>query len=200
MICELVLTSISISTLNIVNQSIIGVRNGGGKHAIVAILAGEIQTYAKVNQLQSFSALNCALTQLQSTIATELFYCPAIACVKFSVLLLYRRIFPNRHFRILTWFLAAFIVCYSLVLFLGVIFQCMPIRGAWNPTIEAKCIDLGLIIVITSALNVLTDVLTLCLPLPLLWRLNLPKERKVQLTGIFLLGGLYVLVQCRDLR
>lgn len=151
--------------------TMICVRAGGGKHAIVSVMAGEIQTYAK------------------STIATEVFYCPAIACVKFSVLLLYRRIFPNRGFRIIIWSLGAFIVCYSLVLFFGIIFQCKPIRGAWDPTVEAKCIDLGLIILITSALNVFTDVSTLCLPLPLLWKLNLPKERKVQLTGIFLLGG-----------
>lgn len=147
-----------------------------------------------------FSCLKFALTKLQSTIATEVFYCPAIACVKFSVLLLYRRIFPNRGFRIITWSLGAFIICYSLVLFFGIIFQCKPIRGAWDPTVEAKCIDLGRIILITSALNVFTDVSTLCLPLPLLWRLNLPKERKVQLTCIFLLGGLYVLSHDRDQR
>ena len=129
---------------------------------------------------------------VQSTIATEMFYCPTIACVKFSVLLLYRRIFPNPRFRMIMWSLGAFIVCYSLVLFFGIIFQCNPIRGAWEPGLDAKCIDLGLIILVTSALNVFTDVSTLCLPLPLLWGLNLPKERKVQLTGIFLLGGLYV--------
>ena len=150
--------------------------------------------------MQNFLALKYALTQLQSTIATEIFYCPAIACVKFSVLLLYRRIFPNPRFRIIIWSLGAFITCYSLVLLFGIIFQCKPIRGAWDPAIDAKCIDLGLIIVVTSALNVFTDVSTLCLPMPLLWRLNLPKERKIQLTGIFLLGGLYVLSQRLDLR
>lgn len=139
-----------------------------------------------------------ALTRLQFAIATELFYCPAIACVKFSVLLLYRRIFPNPRFRIILWSLGALIICYSLVLVFCVIFQCKPIRGVWDPMIDAKCINLSNIILLTSSLNVFTDVSTLCLPLPLLWRLNLPKERKVQLTGIFLLGNLYVLAQCRN--
>lgn len=151
--------------------TMICVHAGGGKHAIVSILAGEIQAYAK------------------STIVTEVFYCPAIACVKFSVLLLYRRIFPNPRLRIIIWCLGAFILCYSLVLSFCIIFQCKPIRGAWDPMIDAKCFNLKIVILLTSSLNVFTDVLTLCLPLPLLWRLKLPKEKKVQLTGIFLLGG-----------
>lgn len=145
-----------------------------------------------------FLVLQYALTRLQSVITYELFYCPAIACVKFSVLLMYRRIFPNPRFRIILWSLGALIVCYSLVLLFCVIFQCKPIRGVWDPMIEAKCIHLSIIILLTSSLNVFTDVSTLCLPLPLLWGLNLPKERKVQLTGIFLLGNLYILAQCHN--
>lgn len=144
------------------------------------------------NQISIFLVLKYALTQPQSAIVTEVFYCPAIACVKFSVLLLYRRIFPNPRLRTIMWSLGAFIVCYSLILSFCVIFQCKPVRGAWDPMIDAKCFDLDIVILVTSSLNVFTDVFTLCLPLPLLWRLNLPKERKVQLTAIFLLGGLYV--------
>lgn len=144
------------------------------------------------NQVSILLVLKYALTQPQSTIVTEVFYCPAIACVKFSVLLLYRRIFPNPRLRIIIWCLGAFILCYSLVLSFCIIFQCKPIRGAWDPMIDAKCFNLKIVILLTSSLNVFTDVLTLCLPLPLLWRLKLPKEKKVQLTGIFLLGGLYV--------
>lgn len=194
MICKLDLNFVNLRLDSTsVDWSAIGVRAGGGKHAIVSVKAGEIETYAKVKPTIDLSVLKYVLTQLQSTIATEFFYTVTIASIKFSVLLLYRRIFPNRRFRIVMWSLGAFITSYSLVLFFGIIFQCKPIRGAWDPTIDAKCIDLGVIIVVTSALNVFTDVSTLCLPLPLLWRLNLPKERKVQLTGIFLLGGLYVL-------
>ena len=46
--------------------------------------------------------------------------------------------------------------------------------------------------VIMASLNVVTDILTLCLPLPFLWRLQIDMERKSQLIGVFLLGGLYV--------
>ena len=44
-------------------------------------------------------------------------------------------------------------------------------------------------------LNVITDFATMVIPLPLLWQLNLPRSRKLQLVGIFLSGSLYVNVK-----
>ena len=41
-----------------------------------------------------------------------------------------------------------------------------------------------------GSLNVITDAVILGLPLPLLWKLNTTKLQKLQLTGIFLTGGL----------
>ena len=118
--------------------------------------------------------------------------------MKLSVLLLYRRVFPNPRFRAILWLVGIFILCYSITLFFGVIFQCNPIKGAWDLTLGAKCINLSLVILTMSCLNALTDFITLLLPLPLLWKLHLPRQRKVQLMGIFLLGGLYVFVPCRN--
>lgn len=119
-------------------------------------------------------------------------YTPAIAAVKFSVLLLYRRLFPGRTFQKTLWVLGGFIFCYTVTQELTVVLECIPVAGAWNPAIhaKAKCIRLNLEWVIMASLNVVTDVLTLFLPLPLLWRLQIDKERKYQLIGIFLLGGL----------
>ena len=39
-------------------------------------------------------------------------------------------------------------------------------------------------------MNVVTDIITLSLPLPLIWRLQINKLQKLQLIGIFLLGYL----------
>lgn len=44
-----------------------------------------------------------------------------------------------------------------------------------------------------SVLNVLTDFIMLAMPVPFLWRLNVSQTRKVQVFGIFALGGWYVL-------
>jgi hypothetical protein len=44
--------------------------------------------------------------------------------------------------------------------------------------------------VVMGSLNVVTDIATLCLPMPLLWRLQISTERKLQLIGMFMVGGL----------
>lgn len=53
-------------------------------------------------------------------------------------------------------------------------------QGAWDPKVylRAKCINLNLEYVIMGSFNVLTDVVTLCVPLPSVWRLQINKERK----------------------
>lgn len=121
-------------------------------------------------------------------------YTAGIAAVKFSVLLLYHRIFPNPRFRILLWSVGGFILCYTVVQELMAMFQCRPISGAWDPNVylKAECIKLNLEWVIMASFNVLTDVITLCLPLPLVWRLHIDKGRKYQLISVFLLGSLQV--------
>lgn len=73
------------------------------------------------------------------------------------------------------------------------VFQCSPIRAAWDMSIEnPKCIKFSLEVVIFAVLNSVTDVLTICLPMPMLWRLKLPLEKRIQLMGVFCAGGLYV--------
>jgi hypothetical protein len=67
------------------------------------------------------------------------------------------------------------------------IFQCRPVQGAWNFTIEPVCVDYVTYLYASSAVNVATDVLLFVLPLPHLWKLNLPKKQRIILC--VLLGG-----------
>lgn len=145
------------------------VRNGGGKHAI--LLEDPLQ-FAKL------------------VFATELMYDPAIAAVKLSVLLLYRRLFPNRRFRIILWCVGGFIVCYSSIQNVMTIFDCHPIEAIWNPFVKGTCIDLNTLAIVMGILNIVTDFVTLILPMPLLWRLQISRVWKLQLMGIFLTGGM----------
>ena len=122
---------------------------------------------------------------------TEMFYIPAISAVKISVLLLYRRLFPSKMFLYVLLGVGGFVLCYTVVQGLTTFLQCIPISGAWDPAVyvKARCVALDVAFIVNASLNVLTDVTTLCLPLPFIWRLQIKKERKLQLIGIFLLGG-----------
>lgn len=65
-------------------------------------------------------------------------------------------------------------------------------RAVWDPSvIDPQCIDYNKAAMGYASLNVVTDFATVIIPLPLLWQLNLPRSRKLQLIGIFLTGSLY---------
>ena len=80
--------------------------------------------------------------------------------------------------------------CCGLTMDLLVIFQCRPINASWNLSVPGQCIHLNTAFIILGALNALTDIIALCLPMPFLWRLHADKTRKLQLIGIFSLGSL----------
>ncbi len=144
------------------------VRFGGGKHAI---LLKDPVKFAK------------------TILAIEVEYRPAIAAVKLSVLLLYRRLFPNYRFQIIASCVGGLILCYTVIGVLVVIFECQPVEAAWEPLMNGSCIHLNVEAMCMSTMNIITDFVTLILPMPLLWRLQISRGRKIQLMGIFLTGG-----------
>ncbi len=126
----------------------------------------------------------------QATTASIILYIVSLAATKTSILLLYRRIFPNRGFHAVIWAVGIFVVAFTTANVLFIIFSCHPIDGAWNPTIKAKCINTEAAILAVACMTIASDFIILGLPLPLVWKLHLPRMRKFQLTIIFLLGTL----------
>lgn len=110
--------------------------------------------------------------------------------IKTSILLLYRRIFPDRRFHLWVYAMGVFVVAYSVSAFFAFLFQCVPIAAGWDLNIKGRCINLSLAFTIVGAINVITDAVILAMPLPQLWRLNTTTARKAQLVGVFLTGGL----------
>ena len=112
------------------------------------------------------------------------------AATKASLLLLYYRLFsPSRRFRLAIYNVTGIVFCQWLSLTLVTIFQCRPVAAFWNHTIQgAQCINLPVFTVVSGVLNLITDVVILCLPIPMVWGLNTTKAQKVTLTGIFFLG------------
>ena len=112
--------------------------------------------------------------------------------VKISTLLLFGRIFPLQSFHRILQAVGLFISTYSIISVIVMIFQCRPVNGAWDPTTEPDCIDLSKLVIFMGTMNVLTDFLLLCLPLPQLLKLQMRRGTKIQVIGIFSIGGLSV--------
>ena len=47
-----------------------------------------------------------------------------------------------------------------------------------------------------SIQNAITDLIMLGLPLPIVWKLNTSRSRKIELTVVFLMGGIGIIAAC----
>ena len=164
---------------------------GLGRHAVlverpIVFIKVYIQSDLSTLHLQSL----IVLAHSKLVVAGQIVYNPAVVAIKSSILLLYRRLFPGRHFQIVLWCVGGFVLSYSFAQSVVEVFECSPVNSLWNPQVKGKCINLSAELVASSVLNVVTDVFILVLPLPILWRLQISLERKLELIGIFSLGGL----------
>lgn len=111
-----------------------------------------------------------------------------------SLLLLYHRLFSvNRPFRIALIVAGVLVLMWCLASFWDTIFECVPVQAEWDKSIKnARCQSIRALALGSGISNLILDVIFLLLPVPMVWQLHVSKRIKMSLTGIFLLGGLYV--------
>ena len=113
----------------------------------------------------------------------------AIPLVKTSTLLLYVRVFNNqRYFRVAAWTLSILTIIWSFAVVLVSCLQCQPMAAIWDESVEGSCIDDGAFLVATGVMNMITDLILLVLPLPVIWTMQKTKVERITLGGIYLVG------------
>ena len=164
-----------------------------------AVDPSKLPPFQKVNTLSFWSSLLCVqlLTRtMKDGLANLVLYLTTTFTVKVSLLLLYNRYFGiSSAFCIALRICAVIIVSWYLALVSATIFQCTPVAAFWDRTIllsgHGKCLQLSKLGVASGITNLLTDVMILVIPIPMVWGLNTSKAQKWTLTGIFTLGFLY---------
>lgn len=110
---------------------------------------------------------------------------------KLAVLALYHRLFPQRTTKITVYLLAGVLISGTIANTIVSLAACKPFKANYDTTVPGhKCIDKEAFFVWTSLSNIITDVIMLVLPLPIVWRLNNTKRIKVALTFTFVVGSL----------
>ena len=135
---------------------------------------------------------SCSIDKTKDSIANLVLWLATAAATKASLLLLYYRLFyPSRRFRLAIYIASIAVFSQWFSVTLVTVFQCRPIAAFWNKTIPgAQCVNLSHFTVASGIMNLLTDILILCLPMRMVWGLNTTDTQKVTLTGVFLLGSL----------
>ncbi|KAL8634829.1 MAG: hypothetical protein Q9228_007614, partial [Teloschistes exilis] len=122
-------------------------------------------------------------------------YTVAIAAAKLSLLLFLYRIFHvDRKFRIAAWITGAVLVSWSLITILLAIFSCRPVRASWDLKVRMdpktvcypKAYDVENIY---GFCNVITDVVLIIMPIPLVWKMQVNLKKKLGVAMVFATGA-----------
>lgn len=113
---------------------------------------------------------------------------------KASAVFFYARIFSltNSGFKYALWLVHFMNVAWLLAILLSVTFMCDPVEKAWDTTLSGKCLNTGLLWLGSGVSSLIIDVIILLMPLPMLWKLQMKTIRRIQISGVFLCGYLWV--------
>lgn len=120
---------------------------------------------------------------------TQVFSVCSLFLSKLSLFLLYRKLFSvKRYMRILinVGIVFAF-ATYMTVIPLGT-YYCTPRKGQTWISPEIKCGKALPYTIASGATNIIVDLYLLCLPIPIVWRLNLSRKRKAGVLSVFMVG------------
>lgn len=138
--------------------------------------------------------LNELINLFKYVYALESFVTTSITSIKISILLMYRRIFPIAEFQRHALVVGVFCVIWYFICFFINIFQCRPVRAAWQLDLlmdeQATCLTYGHFIIGYEISNMLLDIAILMLPIRVLRTLQLSMTKKIVVGAIFILGGL----------
>ncbi|KAL3418571.1 integral membrane protein [Phlyctema vagabunda] len=127
---------------------------------------------------------------LNITYAIQILYPWSLGLAKISVLAFYLRLFPSDNFRIVCKVAIGVMVCFILSISLTMAFACNPISWGWKLGNVPYCIDKEAVQYAASVLNLVTDLVILCLPMKYLWHLSLNKKKRVMVITLFSLGSM----------
>ncbi|KAL3481340.1 hypothetical protein BJX99DRAFT_271274 [Aspergillus californicus] len=126
---------------------------------------------------------------MKELIAIQILWAVGNSCVKLSLLSFYCRVFSFPYFILMAKATAGFIMLWALAVILGGFLLCQPFAYTWDQTIAGgHCGNQVLSYQITGALNLVTDLMVLTMPMPYLWKLEMRMSQKVPLIGVFAVG------------
>ncbi|RDW83371.1 hypothetical protein BP5796_04862 [Coleophoma crateriformis] len=134
------------------------------------------------------------ISQLKILYISIIFYGIGLTTVKWSILSQYQRLFVRKEDKIKAWILVGIVTVFGLFIVLSSVLTCIPAAKFWDDTIPGYCQNKRPLWFVHAAFNVCTDFAIMILPMPVLWRLQMPKRQKVTLMCIFGLGGVVCII------
>ncbi|OTB06056.1 hypothetical protein M426DRAFT_21178 [Hypoxylon sp. CI-4A] len=134
---------------------------------------------------QDLSEFSKAFLDLQPVARVAIFF------AKLSILLLYIRVFyPKRVRRNSIWWTTQAVIVlnllYTIALILLVTLQCVPYGRPWGDS----CVNEWLVLVLSSIINIVSDIAVLVIPMASVWSLQMNRNKKLAIWALFAFGAL----------
>ncbi|CZT09297.1 related to integral membrane protein [Rhynchosporium agropyri] len=133
-------------------------------------------------------------TYLKTSFITATLYFSVVTSIKISILHLYRRVFPVDETIIHSHIVGALVLAWWLVGSGLTIVSCLPVERLWiGPSAGGYCFNFNIYWMSMGAVEIVIDTLLLILPVRMVLGLQLSRQQKVLVVGIFALGGFVIL-------
>lgn len=163
-------------------------RYGLGRHAST-LSPEDLVVYQRVRK--SILCIFSSADNVKAFFVSLFLYITTLAVVKLVFLLQYYRIMSVSNMRVVYIAMIVLVAVWGIGQGTFALVACVPLEGFWNPSVHAKCVPNAHIAWYISALfNIVTDIIIMILPLPVIRKLNLPGSQKAFLVGIFSVGFL----------
>jgi hypothetical protein len=118
-------------------------------------------------------------------------YSPALAFAKLSFLCFYLNLNPSKGFRT-SVYVTMFVVIGSCVgIVISLLAACSPFAKNIDVTVKGGyCLNKAALYIATGVLNIITDLMVLVLPIPMVVGLQMARSRKILLILLFSVGSM----------
>ncbi|PVH91113.1 hypothetical protein DM02DRAFT_479113, partial [Periconia macrospinosa] len=171
-----------------------GVLVFSGINAILFVVCVSVQIHyglgSHANTLSTYEVERLSMYLYISIIV----YCASLGLTKLAILMQYRRVFQTPRFQIWNWVFIAIIIGFTLATVGGGIFVCTPVQKFWKPEVEGHCINKSALWLAHAMMNIITDLMIIILPMPVIRSLQLKPSQKYLLMGIFAFGAVVCVI------
>ncbi|KAI1500660.1 hypothetical protein F5X99DRAFT_232076 [Biscogniauxia marginata] len=165
-----------------------------GQIVAAGIAIGSVRQGAVGNHVGYLEETNPSAVTLffKYLVAISAWYYVTISIPKLAICVLYQRLFPKQSIFIVLCITAGIMICTSIASLIADLAACNPFSANWAPPqVQAvKCINKEALFIWSTFPNILTNVVILVMPLPVIWKLHASVQFKVALTMTFLIGSL----------
>jgi len=125
---------------------------------------------------------------LKGILAFPIIWNFTICFSKLSVLFMYASVIAVRKMILACRVMGLFIILWNIGGILGALLMCRPFALNWDKSLEGTCGDNRLFYMWLGGINVFAEALILLLPVPFLYQLQLKKNKKLVVIGLFSVG------------